>query len=308
MDYKKKLLNKNAYIIISLAKEFLTKEEGDRIDTVERYAEKLTSARGTVQSALKFLTEVHAVQIDRRGHLGSYLRKIDYLKLLQVSDINFIVGVMPLPYTKRYEGLATGLYNSELSVKFSMNLAYMRGAINRLDSLLQERYDFAVMSRLAAEQFIAEGSSIEIVINFGKDSYVGNHAMVFHDQQIKTIHSGMKIGIDNSSRDQEMLTKEIVRGMDVELINMPYNSLKAKLFSGEIDAAIITLDEAKSNGMNYNTDLVNDVMDDHKNTEAVIVVKRDKKEIRKILEKYIDRESVLDFQQKVVDNEIIPNY
>lgn len=308
MDYKKKLVNKNAYIITSLSKEFLAKEEGDRIDTVAQFAEKYSLARGTVQSAMKFLSDVHAVSIDRRGHLGSYLTKIDYIKLLQVSDINFIVGVMPLPYTKRYEGLATGLYNSELALKFSVNLAYMRGAINRLESLLQDRYDFAVMSKLAADHFIAEGYPIEVLINFGRDTYVGNHAMVFHDPSAQTIQHKMKIGIDTTSRDQELITKKIVKDMDVELINMPYNSLKAKLQSGEIDAAVITLDEAKFNGMNYSTALVDDILDNHKNTEAVIVVKKDKKEISKILEKYIEKESVLDFQQKVIENEIIPNY
>ncbi len=308
MDYRKKLVNKNAYIITSLSKEFLTKEEGDRIDTVAQFAEKYSLARGTVQSAIKFLSDVNAIKIDRRGHLGSYISKIDHIKLLQVSDINFIVGVMPLPYTKRYEGLATGLYNSDLASKFSINLAYMRGAINRLESLMQDRYDFAVMSKLAAEHFIAEGYQIEVLINFGRDSYVGNHAMVFHDSSLKTIEKKMKIGIDITSRDQELITKKIVRDMDVDLINIPYNSLKAKLQSGEIDAAVITLDEAKSNGMNYSTELVDGILDNHKNTEAVIVVKKDKKEISKILEKYIDQESVLNFQKKVIDNEIIPNY
>ena len=92
MNIKSQLLNKNALIINNLAKEFLTKEEGDRINTVAEYAEKYSLARGTVQSALKFLCEQEAVAIDRRGHLGSFLTKIDYMKLLKVTDINFIVN------------------------------------------------------------------------------------------------------------------------------------------------------------------------------------------------------------------------
>lgn len=308
MNIKNQLLNKNALIIHSLAKEFMTKEEGDRINTVAEYAQKYSLARGTVQSALKFLCELEAVDIDRRGHLGSFLTKIDYMKLLNVTDINFIVGVMPLPYTKRYEGLATGLYNSEFAKRFSLNLAYMRGAVNRLESLVQDRYDFAVMSKLAAKHYIMDGHDVDIVLSFGRNSFVGNHALVFYDHETKTIADGMRIGIDSTSIDHELITRRLVAGKKVELLDMPYNVIKAKLFEGELDAAVMTLDEVRDKDINYNTKLVDLVVSNYENTEAVIVVKRDRLEIKKILEKYISKESVLEIQDSVLNNTLTPNY
>ena len=308
MNIKNQLLNKNALIIHSLAKEFMTKEEGDRINTVAEYAEKYSLARGTVQSALKFLCELKAVDIDRRGHLGSFLTKIDYMRLLNVTDINFIVGVMPLPYTKRYEGLATGLYNSEFAKRFSLNLAYMRGAVNRLESLVQDRYDFAVMSKLAAKHYIMDGHDVDIVLSFGRNSFVGNHALVFFDHETKTIADGMRIGIDSTSIDHELITRRLVAGKKVELLDMPYNVIKAKLFEGELDAAVMTLDEVRDKDINYNTKLVDLVVSNYENTEAVIVVKRDRLEIKKILEKYISKESVLEIQDSVLNNTLTPNY
>lgn len=308
MDIKNQLLNKNALIINHLAKEFLTKEEGDRISTVEAYAEKYSLARGTVQSGLKFLCELEAVAIDKRGHLGSYLTKIDYMKLLKVTDINFIVGVMPLPYTKRYEGLATGLYNSEFAKRFSLNLAYMRGAINRLESLVQGRYDFAVMSKLAAKYYISNGYEVDIVVSFGRNSFVSNHALVFSDKNQKTVSDGMKIGIDSTSIDHVLITKRLTSGKKVELLDMPYNVIKRQLSEGELDAGVMTLDEVKGTEINYHTRLVDLVVPDFENTEAVIVVKRDRKEISKILEKYISRDAVLGIQKEVIENKIVPNY
>lgn len=308
MNIKNQLLNKNALIIHSLAKEFMTKEEGDRINTVAEYAEKYSLARGTVQSALKFLCELEAVDIDRRGHLGSFLTKIDYMRLLNVTDINFIVGVMPLPYTKRYEGLATGLYNSEFAKRFSLNLAYMRGAVNRLESLVQDRYDFAVMSKLAAKHYIMDGHDVDIVLSFGRNSFVGNHALVFFDHETKTIADGMRIGIDSTSIDHELITRRLVAGKKVELLDIPYNVIKAKLFEGELDAAVMTLDEVRDKDINYNTKLVDLVVSNYENTEAVIVVKRDRLEIKKILEKYISKESVLEIQDSVLSNTLTPNY
>jgi len=308
MNIKNQLLNKNALIIHSLAKEFMTKEEGDRINTVAEYAQKYSLASGTVQSALKFLCELEAVAIDRRGHLGSFLTKIDYMRLLNVTDINFIVGVMPLPYTKRYEGLATGLYNSEFAKRFSLNLAYMRGAVNRLESLVQDRYDFAVMSKLAAKHYIMDGHDVDIVLSFGRNSFVGNHALVFFDHETKTISDGMRIGIDSTSIDHELITRRLVAGKKVELLDMPYNVIKAKLFEGELDAAVMTLDEVRDKDINYNTKLVDLVVSNYENTEAVIVVKRDRLEIKKILEKYISKESVLEIQDSVLSNTLTPNY
>lgn len=308
MNINKQLLSKNAIIINSLAKEFMTKEVGERINTIANYAEQYSLARGTVQSALNFLCESGAVSIDKRGHLGSYLAKIDYMKLLNMTDINFIVGVMPLPYTKRYEGLATGLYNSEFATTFSLNLAYMRGAINRLESLLQNRYDFAVMSKLAAKYYIEEGHDIDIVLSFGRNSFVFNHTLVFYNPEETKLRDGMKIGIDSTSIDHKLITLRLVEGVDVELLDMPYNSIKAKLFSGEIDAALMTVDEVKDIKLNYNTGIVSGVVSNHENTEAVIVVKRTRKEIKKILEKFININSILEFQDKVLKNEITPNY
>ncbi len=308
MNIKSQLLNKNALIINNLAKEFLTKEEGDRINTVAEYAEKYSLARGTVQSALKFLCEQEAVAIDRRGHLGSFLTKIDYMKLLKVTDINFIVGVMPLPYTKRYEGLATGLYNSEFAKRFSLNLAYMRGAGNRLESLIQDRYDFAVMSKLAAKHYIKEGYLVDIVLNLGKNSFVGNHVLVFSNPMGNTIVDGMKVGIDSTSIDHELITRRLVEGRKVKLFDMPYSILKSMLLDGELDATVMTLDEVMGKDLNYNTTSVDLLVDDFENTEAVIVAKKDRPEIRKILEQYLDKGAILDIQDKVMKNKLTPNY
>lgn len=308
MEIREKLLNKNALMINYLAKEFMTKDEGDRIMTVADYAEKYFLGRGTVQSALKFLCDLDAVSLDKRGHLGTYLTKIDYLKLLKVTDINFIVGVMPLPYTKRYEGLATGLNHSEFAKKFAMNLAYMRGAINRLESLLQNRYDFAVLSKLAAKHYIGEGYPVEIILSFGKNSFVGNHALVFSNGKSRTIEDGMRVGVDSTSIDHVIITMKLTEGKKVELLDMPYNVMRAKLFDGELDAGVMTLDEVQGKDINFNTNIVDELLPQGENTEAVIVVKRDKKEIQKILEKYIVKADVLRIQEQVVAHQMVPNY
>lgn len=308
MDVKRKLFNKNGMMVTNLAKEFISLEEGDRIATVAEISSKYKTARGTIQSALKFIVSHGGIFLESRGHMGTFIIRLDYLKLLELADISFMVGVMPLPYTKRYEGLATGLYNSELADRFSLNLAYMRGAKKRLESLLQGRYDFAVMSEMAAKEFIKQGINIERVLNFGKDSFVTDHVLLFHNPSSKGITEGMKVGIDSSSLDHEMIIHSIIKDLKVELVDLPYNMLKNKLIMGEIDATLITLDELEDSKFISNYILVDSLINDHINTEAVIVVRGDRKEVGSILRKFISVKKILELQKDVINNKIIPNY
>ena len=77
---------------------------GEKVPTVSQLCEKYQLARGTVQNALKSLQQYDAIRLDAKGHKGSYLVKKNIRILLNFAGINSI-GVMPLLYSKRYEGL-----------------------------------------------------------------------------------------------------------------------------------------------------------------------------------------------------------
>ncbi|WP_438588919.1 YhfZ family protein [Dubosiella newyorkensis] len=58
-------------------------------------------------------------------------------KLLEISGITQILGVMPLPYSKRYEGLATAWWRmSKNRYNIPVSLAFMRGSKNRVSMVL----------------------------------------------------------------------------------------------------------------------------------------------------------------------------
>ena len=104
MEIKSKLMQKIGIMSANLSNEFIQLDVDDRIPTVAFLSEKYETARGTVQSSLKLLQDYGAIKLESRGHLGTFITYIDYLKLLEVAGINSLVGVMPLPYSKRYEG------------------------------------------------------------------------------------------------------------------------------------------------------------------------------------------------------------
>lgn len=310
-NYKRKLMSKNGEITIQLAREMLTFQAGDRIRTVGEYAKRFDIARGTVQSALKFLQEIKAIELESRGHLGTYIIKIDYRTLWKVSDLGVIMGVMPLPYSKRYEGLATGLYKAFEKVDIPFSLAFMRGATKRIEALTLGRYSFAIISKLAATLEMEKSSDIEIVHEFGEGSYVGNHVIIFRDNNVSEICDGMRVALDSTSIDQVKLTLYECEGKNVQYVDTPYNQILLKLKNNEVDAAIWNVDEIQEKNLEYNiSPLVNPKTKkiDKEDTIATIVVSKDNIEFGSILKKFIEMKEVEEIQQKVINNHMIPIY
>lgn len=308
MSIKTSLMQKSGIIVMKLAREFITLDVGDRIDTVASYSEKFSTARGTVQNAIKFLTDNNAINLEARGHLGTFITFIDYKKILEFTDINSIVGVMPLPYSRLYEGFATGLYKTMEKSKIPFNLAYMRGAKSRMDAMNKGRYDFAIVSKLAANQSIAEGMKISIVMEFGEYTYVSEHALIFNNPHKKSIEDGMKIGIDKSSFDHSMLTLRQCEGKQVTLVDLAYNQIISKVMSGEIDAAVWNVDEIVERKINIKHYPLSKNEFSNMDTEAVLVMNNRDREIGSFITRFLNREDVLNYQKKVILGEITPSY
>ena len=308
MDIKSQLMQKNGLVAVKLARELITMKEGHRINTIAEYSAKYETARGTVQSALKLLEDYRAVSIEARGHLGSFIGSINYELLWDFTDFGTIMGVMPLPYSKLYEGLATGLYKESENRKFPFSLAYMRGAENRIKALSQGRYDFAVVSKLAAQHSIKNGANIDIALQFAKYSYVNEHAIVFSNPFQKTIEDGMRIGVDKSSIDQYLLPLSQCKDKSVEIVDLPYNQVVQKIINCEIDAAVWNVDEIIERKINIRYYPLDNNQFNGEDTEAVLVINRKNYGMKNLLEQFIDCDKVREYQKKVVTGQLIPNY
>ena len=307
MEIHDLLYSKNGLSTKILAKRMLCFEEGERIPTVSEWNKEIHLARGTVQNALKLLQSCGAVVLEAHGQSGTLLKKKDMAKLLEISGITQILGVMPLPYSKRYEGLATGLVaNVENRYDIPVSLAFMRGSKNRVSMGLCDRYDFAIISRYAAEKMIEDGLEIEIVKSLGMFSYLSKHVLMFHDPYVGSIEDGMKIGVDGSSVDQKKMSEIACRNKSVQYVEVEYTQVVKKVISGEIDAAVWNMDEIQEKlySMNY----IPLSIDDDKDTEAVIVTHRTRQEVAKILDDLIQTDFVRKNQQLVIEGKMIPSY
>ena len=307
MGYKEILFSKNGIATYTLAREFIKYHVGDKIPTVSELSETFDLARGTVQNAIKLLQQSDAIRIESKGHIGSYLVKKNMTILLEFAGISSIVGVMPLPYSKRYEGLASGLLvTMENHYNIPASMAFMRGSKNRISMLISNRYDFAIVSRSAAEEIIQEHDNILIVMSFGKNSYLSEHVIIFKDNQMKEIQDGMRIGIDYDSVDQRVLTQQVCAGKNVEYVSVDYSRILERVVNGDIDAAIWNKDEITEKFVKVNYSELNGY--DSSSNEAVMVVSKDESEMVELLKTIIDPETVVNIQKLVLEGKITPSY
>ena len=145
------LMSKAGAVAHRLALELSAASAGDRMPTVQDLSERHQVGKGTVQAALALLEEAGAVEIRPRGKLGTFVTSIDHRLLWEMAGGSSVSVAMPLPYSRRYEGLATGLHAAFIEVGVPLTLMFVGGAADRAAALHRERADFAVMSRLAAE-------------------------------------------------------------------------------------------------------------------------------------------------------------
>lgn len=308
MDYKNQLMSKNGLAVLRLANVLLKYQVDDRTPTVTELSEKLGISRGTAQSALKTLQANHAIEIVSKGHLGSYVVSKNDKILLELAGINLLVGAMPLPYSRKYEGLATGIITTmENKHGIPMTLSYMRGAKNRIAMVLENRYNFAVVSKYAAKEFMkAHQNNIEIVSEFGEKTYCSSHVILFHDRKVKEVKDHMKIGIDRDSIDQSDMTKRICGDKKVKYIPVESSNLLHLVEKGEIDAAVWNEDEIidKMTNINYQTVSI----DENDDTNAVVVTAANSPQMTELLRHMLDVKEILRIQEFVMQGKMTPSY
>ncbi|HAK2055822.1 TPA: hypothetical protein H1Q20_002399 [Salmonella enterica] len=300
---RRTFIKKEGVVLTTLARYLLGEKCGNRLKTIDELAAERHSSVGLTQAALKTLESSGAIRIERRGRNGSYLVEMDNRTLLKHVDINNVVCAMPLPYTRLYEGLASGLKAQFDGIPFYY--AHMRGADIRVECLLNGVYDMAVVSRLAAESYLAQ-DRLRITLALGPHTYVGEHQLICRKGESATVK---RVGLDNRSADQKIMTEACFGDRDVELIDMPYHESLQRIAKGDVDAVIwnvVAEAELAVLGLEA-TPLTNDPRF-LQATEAVVLTRAEDYPMQQLLRAVVNKEALLAHQQRVANGEQEPSY
>lgn len=296
------LLSKRGAVAIAVAGDLLKRSLNDRINTVREYASELDASVGTIEAAFTFIESMDAVELKSRGRSGSFIKGIRYPVLWSIAHGRAIVGGLPLPWSRRIQGLATGIRLQCSNEACDLDLRYLRGSMNRISSLTSKSLDWALVSRFAAETAHAHGFTIDPVVTFGKDSYISNSIILFSDPTKHVIEDGMKVGIDRESTDHTYKVHSVCQGKQVRYVDIKYSQGLDLISNGEIDATIwsnedLPDDMVQVNAVSVPTELEPALED---LSEAAIVTLKGNTGVSNVIRQLLDSDFIVNTQEEVV--------
>jgi YhfZ C-terminal domain/Helix-turn-helix domain len=238
-DPMSSLLEKTGLICREIARDLIPLDVGRKVKTTSEYARLLRAGQGTVQKAFKRLEEMQAMVLESRGHLGTYLAAKDLGRLWAVSGLGIVTGVMPLPDSREYEGIATALAHLFDVANIPLNLLHLNGARRRIEHL-KSGADFVVLSRFSAERALAEDPTLRVFLSSVPGSFYDSNSLRVMVEADATDRKGgiRRVGIDETSWDHAAVTRLEFEDAPVEFIQSPYHMIPDLILGRAIDAAV----------------------------------------------------------------------
>src|SRR3546814_4948625 len=111
-----------------VARALLATEIGDQIPTTTDLAKQAEAGHGTIQTALRSLEDVGAVRTTAHGSFGRRVVEHDLKLLWNATGRGALTGVMPLPESREFAGLATGLASLADQCGVPLQLLFRQGS------------------------------------------------------------------------------------------------------------------------------------------------------------------------------------
>ncbi|MEV5611704.1 GntR family transcriptional regulator YhfZ [Streptomyces sp. NPDC052225] len=241
-----RFLTRNGLAARRLAVLLMGHEPQARLPRVKDFAEELGCGNGTVQAALRLLEESGAIETAARGHLGTFLIASDRAILWRLSGLGTLRCALPLPHSRRFEGIASGLRAAFEAAGTPFSPTYMRGAGARCAALLEGGVDLVVLSRLAADRLIERHKGrLSLVADLGPATYVGAYGCLLHEGAALDT-PGLRVAVDHASLDQRLLAERAFAGRDdIRWVESSSMGVRELLAQRRADATVWSLDEAQ---------------------------------------------------------------
>ncbi|MFC7308783.1 GntR family transcriptional regulator YhfZ [Streptomyces monticola] len=310
--FDERFLTRNGLTARQLAVLLLHHEQDTRLPRLRDFAEELRVGNGTVQAALQLLEASGAITTQARGHLGTFLVRSDRSILWRLSGLGTLLAAMPLPYSRRYEGLATGLRGAFEEAGAPFAITFMRGSTARVGALLEGKVDLVVLSRFAADRLMKQ-HELELVADLGPATYVGAHGLLLR-RGARLDSPGLKVAVDHSSEDQSLLAERAFAGRDdIEWVEASYMQLRDLFARGEADVTVWNLDEVQDRLGEEVADVLplgDEVTRELslRNSSAAIVGRAEGARALAAVRDRLDLSAVTTLQSEVLCGERIPSY
>lgn len=236
------LMTRAGIVAQGIARSLAHARVGDRMPRVQDLAAEHGVGNGTVDAALGILSDAGALRVRARGRLGTFIDELDHALLWELGGGDTVSIALPLPYSRRYEGLATALQEVFAARDLPVTLMFVRGSIQRATAVRDGRADLAIMSRFAAD----EQGDLVVARDFGDRTFVGAHGLVVAEGR-DPADPALRVAVDPTSLDQRSLTARHFGELPPErVVEASYNQLSPLFGSGAVDATVWNVDEVEA--------------------------------------------------------------
>jgi hypothetical protein len=308
------LLGKSGLLTREIARDLITVKLNGRIKGTEEYAQQFRAGFGTVQKALLTLEETGAIELESRGHLGTFIVGSDLSLLWAISGLGTIVGIMPLPDSKEYEGIATAFTDAFNEVGLPFNLIHLNGARRRIEQLQVGRADFVMLSLFAADEACAKDSSLKLFFSCEPYSYYARQSLVVLTRSDITSRDAIRrVGLDEASRDHVEITTREFQATHAEFVQVPYHLIPELIYNGQIDGAVWHRTTQRIDPTSHSFSFlalergpVTEILEDL--GRLAIVGQRHDQTLQTLFERNIDPVKLEQVQNAVIEGKRIPLY
>jgi hypothetical protein len=235
-------LSRNLMTVQLMAKDLLTRREGDRIPTALQYQQLTGVGSGTVQKALRTLQSTGAVRLRSRGHAGTILVQTDLPKLWALAALGAPTAVLPVPTSPELMALARALRLELRRLGIPFQALYTYGSSRRLALLESGEADFTALSATAAEEAVAKSDGELFASALSPHSYYYSHSwvVIFRPGIDPDDKRAIRwVGVDRNSHDQAVVTEaEFPMAEGYQYVDGNYTYMPAKIANGVLDAMV----------------------------------------------------------------------
>ena len=292
-------IKKSGILTSKIARDFYLQDVGSRILTVTEYTEKFSASRGLVYNAIQILVDNNCITLKKSGKLGTFIESKNIKQLLHYTGWDSFTGTMPIPLNDQLSSLASALCIELKALPSPFLFAYISGAKNRLNYLKNNLFDFIIVSKSTAEDYLSKYDFLEEVMILEDNIYSLKYKLFAKDAQNLTPRDGLRVAIDNKCTDQLNYSHQAFANYDVEFIPLPYTEIGNALLDNEVDVGIYRPESWIVHLPSKELEFINE-----ENVFPSILTYKNNYNMKSLLEKVIDKDRLLDFQEKILKKDI----
>ena len=316
MNFSKNFFLKHRLVVMNISRDLFVTEPGERLHTIEYYIEKFSVSRGTIQMAMQFLVENGCISTQFCGHLGTFLLTKNTDRLWEFTGIGTLAGAMSIPLDTMTSGLATGICDCMRAGDISFNCIFIHGSYARVNSLLQGKCDFAIVTTLAYQVLRESHKNIKAIMDLPGCPYTARYVLLFKDPGKTKVEDGMTVSFDPTSVDQSYLTKLVSRNRKKIVFKRTpsFFNTRLSITSGESDVTVVNTSVADSLGPDFKAHVKELYLPEYAKEDVerlrtpVILVLKDNYGLDALLKQTLNTGIISRSQKGVMTGTQLPNY